>query len=63
MAEKSNNMTIRMDDEQLARVDDWVERSGTRSRNGNADGSQTAHGTYAETRSYGHQRADSGTGV
>ena len=33
MAEKSNNMTIRMDDEQLNRVDDWVERSGTRSRN------------------------------
>lgn len=33
MAEKPNNMTIRMDDEQLARVDDWAERSGARSRN------------------------------
>ena len=29
----TTNMTIRMDDKQLARVDDWVERSGTRSRN------------------------------
>lgn len=33
MGEKQNNMTIRMDDEQLRRVDDWVERSGARSRN------------------------------
>ena len=33
MAEKSNNMTIRMDDRQLNRVEDWVERSGCRSRN------------------------------
>lgn len=33
MAEKLNNMTIRMDDRQLARVDDWVERTGVRSRN------------------------------
>ena len=29
----TTNMTIRMDDKQLARVDDWVERSGARSRN------------------------------
>ena len=33
MAEKPTNMTIRMDEEKLARVDDWVERSGTKSRN------------------------------
>ena len=33
MAEKINNMTIRMDDRQLNRVEDWVERSGCRSRN------------------------------
>lgn len=33
MTEKLNNMTIRMDDKQLAKVEDWVERSGARSRN------------------------------
>ena len=33
MANKPNNMTIRMDDKQLERVDAWVDRSGVRSRN------------------------------
>ena len=31
MAEKPNNMTIRMDDELLARVDDWAGRSDRKS--------------------------------